>query len=149
MTLDTEHHRLFLSCEENNLMTVFDLDKNAPIVFLPMADGPDVIKFDAGLKRIYAACSSGAISVFPVQKRVHSLAVDAKTHRVYAPEQEENGKPVARRDKSGLLSIDALVEKEVIPEVSNELIWAEGAWDSVLAPLFVLTEVLLQPVRRV
>jgi DNA-binding beta-propeller fold protein YncE len=110
MTLDPEHHRAFLSCEENNLMTVFDLDKNAPIAFLPMADGPDVIKFDAGLKRIYAACSSGSISVFqmddpdhyrkledfPVQRKIHSLAVDAKTHRVYAPEQEENGKPVAR-----------------------------------------------------
>ena len=110
MTLDPDHHRAFLSCEENNLMTVFDLDKHAPIVFLPMADGPDVIKFDPGLKRIYVACSSGAISVFqmddpdhyrkledfPVQKKVHSLAVDPKTHRVYAPEQEENGKPVAR-----------------------------------------------------
>jgi DNA-binding beta-propeller fold protein YncE len=110
MTLDSEHHRAFLSCEENNLMTVFDLDKHTPIAFLPIADGPDVIKFDAGLKRIYVACSSGAISVFqmddpdhyrkledfPVQKKVHSLAVDAKTHRVYAPEQEEDGKPVAR-----------------------------------------------------
>ena len=54
--------------------------------------------------------SSGAISVFqmddpdhyrklenfPVQKRVHSLAVDTETHRVYAPEQEADGKAVAR-----------------------------------------------------
>jgi hypothetical protein len=70
----------------------------------------DVIKFDAGLKRIYAACFSGAISVFqmddpdhyrkledfPVQKKVHSLAVDPDTHRVYAPEQEADGKGVAR-----------------------------------------------------
>ena len=110
MSLDPEHHRAFLSCEENNLMTVFDLDKHEPIAFLPMADGPDVIKFDPGLKRIYAACSSGAISVFqmddadhyrkledfPVQKKVHSLAVDPETHRVYAPEQEADGKAVAR-----------------------------------------------------
>src|SRR5262245_17247725 len=35
MTLDPEHHRAFLSCEENRLMTVFDLEKNAPIAFLP------------------------------------------------------------------------------------------------------------------
>jgi len=33
---------------------------------------------------------------FPVQKKVHSLAVDAETHGVYAPEQEEDGKAVAR-----------------------------------------------------
>jgi DNA-binding beta-propeller fold protein YncE len=110
MTLDAEHHRAFLSCEENNLMTVFDLDKHEAIAYLPMADGPDVIKFDPGLGRIYAACYSGAISVFQqddpqhyrkledfkVQHAVHSLAVDPETHRVYTPEQEENGKAVAR-----------------------------------------------------
>jgi DNA-binding beta-propeller fold protein YncE len=110
MTLDAEHHRAFLSCEENNLMAVFDLDKHEAIAFLPMADGPDVIKFDSGLQRIYAACYSGAIAVFhqddpqhyrkiedfKVQHAVHSLAVDPETHRVYTPEQEENGKPVAR-----------------------------------------------------
>jgi DNA-binding beta-propeller fold protein YncE len=110
MTLDPQHHRAFLACEGNELMTVFDLDKNQPIAFLPLPEGPDVIKFDPGLKRIYVACSSGAISVFqmddpdhyrkvedfPVQKKVHSLAVDPETHRVYAPEQESDGKPVAR-----------------------------------------------------
>src|SRR6516225_6133382 len=96
MTLAPDQHRAFLSCEGNDLMTVFDLDKHQAIKF--------------GLKRIYVACSSGAISVFqmddpdhyrklenfPVQKKVHSLAVDAETHRVYAPEQEEDGKAVAR-----------------------------------------------------
>ena len=110
MTLDPENRRAFLSCEDNDLMTVFDLEKNQPIAFLPMAGGPDVIKFDAGLKRIYVACYSGAISVFqmddadhyrkledfPVQKKVHSLAVDPETHRVYAPEQEVDGKAAAR-----------------------------------------------------
>jgi hypothetical protein len=33
---------------------------------------------------------------FPVQRKVHSLAVDPVTHRVYAPEEQEDGKPVAR-----------------------------------------------------
>jgi DNA-binding beta-propeller fold protein YncE len=110
MTLDPEHHRAFLSCEGNNLMTVFDLDRHEPIAYIAMADDPDVIKFDPGLGRIYAACYSGAISVFhqddpdhyrkiedfKVQHAVHSLAVDEETHRVYTPEQEENGKPTAR-----------------------------------------------------
>lgn len=110
MTLDPDHHRAFLSCEGNDLMTVFDLDKHQSIAFLPMASGPDVIKFDPGLSRIYVACYSGAISIlhqddpshyrkledFTVQHAVHSLAVDPETHRVYTPEQEENGKPAAR-----------------------------------------------------
>jgi hypothetical protein len=31
-----------------------------------------------------------------VQHAVHTVAVDLKTHRPYTPEQEEDGKPVAR-----------------------------------------------------
>src|SRR5438309_10503709 len=110
MALDSEHKRAFLACEGNQLMTVFDLKKHLPIAFLPYAKGLDVVKFDSGLKRIYVACYSGAISVFqeedadhfrkledfPVQKKVHSLAVDKDTHRVYAPEQEVDGRPAAR-----------------------------------------------------
>jgi DNA-binding beta-propeller fold protein YncE len=110
MALDPEHRRAFLACEGNELMTVFDLDKHQPIAFLPLAKGPDVVKYDSGLKRIYIACYSGAISVFqeddpdhfrkledfPVQKKVHSLAVDQDTHRVYAPEQEVDGRAAAR-----------------------------------------------------
>jgi DNA-binding beta-propeller fold protein YncE len=105
MALDPAHHRAFLACEGNNLLTVFNLDTHAAIAELPLAAGPD-----AGLERIYVACSSGAISVFqmddadhyrkledfPVEKRVHTLAVNPVTHRVYTPEQEEAGQPVAR-----------------------------------------------------
>src|SRR5258705_11690979 len=106
MTLDPDHHRAFLSCEGNELMTVFDLDKNQPIAFLPMAGGPDVIKFDSGLKRIYVACSTGAISVFQVedpdqyrkledfavQKNVHRLAVGAVNHGLFGPDEGAEGK---------------------------------------------------------
>jgi DNA-binding beta-propeller fold protein YncE len=110
MAIDSEHHRAFLLCGGSRTMTVFALDSHRAIAHLPLAQAADVIKFDAGLGRIYAACSSGVIGVyheddadhfrkvedFPVQKLVHSLAVDTTTHRVYAPEQEENGTPVAR-----------------------------------------------------
>jgi hypothetical protein len=110
MALDAEHRRAFLVCEDNNLMAVIDLDKHRVVTTLPIPDGGDVIKYDPGLKRIYIACYSGAISVFQeddpdhfrkledfrVQRKVHSLAVDERTHRVYAPEEEEDGKPAAR-----------------------------------------------------
>lgn len=110
MALDSEHRLAFLSCEENDLMTVFRLDTHQPVAYFPQAKGGDVIAFDPGLKRIYVACYDGAISVFqeddpmhfrklgdvPVQKKVHSLAVDSRTHRVYVPEQEENGAPAAK-----------------------------------------------------
>lgn len=110
MAVDSEHHRAFLLCNGTKTLTVFALDAHKAIARLPLPRGADVVKFDAGLGRIYAACSSGFISVFhqddadhyrkledfQVQKMVHSLAVDTATHRVYAPEQQEDGKPVAR-----------------------------------------------------
>lgn len=110
MAVDSDHHRAFLLCNGTRTLTVFALDTHKAIAHLPLPAGADVVKFDPGLGRIYAACSSGFIAVFqqeaadhyrkledfPVQKMVHSLAVDTLTHRVYAPEQQENGQPVAR-----------------------------------------------------
>lgn len=110
MAVDSEHHRAFVLCSGNRTFTVFALDTHKSVTHLPMPAGADVVKFDPGLSRIYVACSSGFISVFqaqdaehyrkledfPVQKMVHSLAVNSATHRVYAPEQQENGQPVAR-----------------------------------------------------
>jgi DNA-binding beta-propeller fold protein YncE len=109
MALDPQARRAFLLCGGNHKFTVFDLDNHNSIAHLPLPAGADVVKFDAGLKRVYAACASGVIMVvqednpnhfrkledFKVQPKVHSLAVDVETHRVYTPEEEENGKPVS------------------------------------------------------
>jgi YVTN family beta-propeller protein len=110
MAVDPEHHRAFLSCEGNDTLTVFDLDTHRAIAHLPMAKGADVVMFDPGLGRIYVACSSGAISVFqmddpthfrklqdfPVEPKIHSLAVDPRTHRLYAPAEQDKGRPASK-----------------------------------------------------
>jgi len=110
MAIDPERRRAFLSCEGNDVLAVFNLETNKVVATLPMAKGADVVQFDPGLGRIYVACSSGAISVFQmddpdrfhkvedvrVPKKVHSLVVDVRTHRVYAPAEEEDGRPVAK-----------------------------------------------------
>ena len=110
MAVDSERHRAFVLCNGTKTLTVFTLDTHKAIAHLPLPPGADVVKFDPGLRRIYVACSTGFISVFhqddaehyrkledfAVQKMVHSLAVDTATHRVYAPEQQENEQPVAR-----------------------------------------------------
>jgi YVTN family beta-propeller protein len=110
MAFDVPNHRAFISCEGNRTLAVMNLDTYKVVATFPLAGGPDVVMFDPRLKRAYVACSSGAISIFqeddpthfrkledfPVQPKVHSLAVDPETHRVYAPEEQENGKPVAR-----------------------------------------------------
>jgi len=96
MAVDSDHHRAFLLCNGTKALTVFALDTHKAIAHLPLPAGADVVKFDPGLGRIYAACSSGVIAVFKaddadnyrkledfvVQKMVHSLAVDTATHRV-------------------------------------------------------------------
>lgn len=110
MSIDSAHHRGFLLCGGNSTFTVLALDTHKALAHFPLPRGADVVQFDAGLGRAYAACASGFISIiqeddaehfrkledFPVQRLVHSLAVDTATHRVYAPEQQENGMPVAR-----------------------------------------------------
>src|SRR6266478_6044097 len=110
MAVDSEHHRAFILCSGNRTFTAFALDTHKSIAHLPLPAGADVVKFDASLGRIYVACSSGFISVFQVEcgeryrkledfaveRMVHSLAVDVTSHRVYTPEQEENGRPVSR-----------------------------------------------------
>src|SRR5215467_8737649 len=123
MAVDSEHHRAFLLCSRNKTLTVFALDTHKAIAHFPIPEGADVVKFDPGLGRIYVACSSGFISVFEakeadqyrkledfaVQKMVHSLAVDPASHRVYAPEQQENGHPVAR-----------MIVYEAVPAAQNK-----------------------------
>ena len=119
MAVDSKHHRGFLLCGGTRTLTVFAFDTHKVVAQLTIPQGADVVKFDPGLGRIYAACSSGFIVVvqqqdadhyrkledFHVQRLVHSLAVDLATHRVYAPEQQENGKPVAR-----MVVYDAIVD---------------------------------------
>jgi DNA-binding beta-propeller fold protein YncE len=110
MALDTQRQLAFLSCEGNNLLTIFDLRTHQPLNYLPMAAGGAGVALDPKLGRIYVACASGAISVyeekdsqkcrklsnFSAAYAVHTLAVDEKTQRVYVPEQEEDGMPVSQ-----------------------------------------------------
>ena len=110
MAIDAERRRAFLSCEGNDTLTVVDLESHQAVAHLPMAKGADVVMFDPGLRRIYVACGSGSISVFqmddpmhfrklkdvPVEPKIHSLAVDPKTHRVYAPAEQDKGKPASK-----------------------------------------------------
>jgi DNA-binding beta-propeller fold protein YncE len=120
MVLDAAHRLAFLGCEGNDQLAVFDLAKHQIVTTISLAGGVDVIAFDPILKRIYAACSTGSISViqkedgthftkledFKVQRKVHSLPVDPETHKVYAPEELEDGKPVSR-----MIIYDAVFEK--------------------------------------
>ena len=70
---------------------------------------PDVLAFDKAFGRLYVSAESGVISIFDEHGRnlekvgegflapnAHSVAVDSRTHRVYFPLQNVNGKPMLR-----------------------------------------------------
>lgn len=109
LALDAGRRLAFLSCEQDNLLTVFDLRTSQPAIYLPTAAGGAGVALDPKLSRIYVACASGVISVYEetgsrcrrmgdisATHSVHSLAVDPATRRIYVPEQEEDGVPVAQ-----------------------------------------------------
>ena len=109
LLIDSERRLAFAACEDNSKLVVFDLETKKATATLSVGADPDVLAFDPGLRRLYVSAESGIISVFDERDRglqkvgegffaanAHSVAVDPKTHRVYFPLQNINGKPMLR-----------------------------------------------------
>lgn len=108
IALDVENGLAFVAGEGNHKLVVVDL-KNMQIgPPLPVGRDPDVLAFDDGTKRLYVAAESGQVKVFHEANRTlepegelhlphgHTVAVDPKTHLVYFPLEDVDGKPVLR-----------------------------------------------------
>ncbi len=92
------------------LLAVVDLRSGQQVTTLPLPEDVDVLAFDAGLQRLYAASEPGTVAAFAVSAtrnvtdlgrgfvgpNAHSVAVDPATHRVYFPLADVAGKPVLR-----------------------------------------------------
>jgi len=109
LLIDSEHRLAFVACEENAKLVLFDLDTKKATATYSVGADPDVLAFDKGFGRLYVSAESGIISVFDERARslekigegffaanAHTVAVDQRTHRVYFPLQNVNGKPVLR-----------------------------------------------------
>ena len=109
LLIDSEHRIAFAACEENSKLVVFDLETKKATATLSVGADPDVLAFDSGLNRLYVSAESGVISIFDERDRslvkigegllaanAHTVAVDQRTHRVYFPLQNVDGKPVLR-----------------------------------------------------
>ena len=107
--IDSEHRLAFAACEENAKLVVFDLETKKLTTIHAVGADPDVLAFDKGLGRLYVSAESGVISIFDERGRnlekvgeglfavnAHTIAVDQRTHRIYLPLQNVNGKPVLR-----------------------------------------------------
>ena len=109
LLIDSENRLAFAACEENSKLVVFDLQSKKATATLTVGADPDVLAFDTGLRRLYVSSESGDITIFDEQERslrkvfegffaanAHTVAVDSRTHRVYWPLQNVDGKPVLR-----------------------------------------------------
>jgi DNA-binding beta-propeller fold protein YncE len=107
--LDAARRLAFVACDENAKLLVFDLRRKRVTASFDVGDDPDVLDFDPSLRRLYVAAESGVVAVFQETGRslhklgqallaptAHSVAVDPKTHLVYFPLENVNGRPVLR-----------------------------------------------------
>jgi DNA-binding beta-propeller fold protein YncE len=91
-------------------LVVVDLRDRRQLQTLPLPPDIDVLAFDPGLERLYAASETGTVAVFAlasdralrelgrgfVGPNAHTVAVDPVTHRVYFPIANASGRPVLR-----------------------------------------------------
>jgi YVTN family beta-propeller protein len=108
VALDSENQLAFVAGAGNNKILTVDLRTMQFGPPLPVGRDPDVLAFDSDTKRLYVSAESGHLYVFHEANRTlepegdfhlphgHTVAVDPKTHLVYFPLEDVNGKPVLR-----------------------------------------------------
>ncbi len=107
-TLDEDGRLAFITCEGNAVLLVVDLRTMKILQALKVLDDPDVLAWDASWRRLYVAAESGALSAYWLDGRTlrpigevraphaHTVSVDPRTHLVYLPLENVNGRPVLR-----------------------------------------------------
>jgi len=109
LLIDAPNRLAFVGCEGNAKMAVIDMNDMNIISLYDVGRVPDVFAFDPGWHRLYVASEGGVLSIFEERGRTvqkvsegfvaasaHSVAVDPKTHHLYLPLQDVDGKPVLR-----------------------------------------------------
>lgn len=109
LLIDAAHRLAFVACEENAKLAVFDLESKKETAVQTVGADPDVLAFDEGLGRLYVSAESGVVTIFDERgrglekvwggffaKNAHTVAVNQRTHQVYFPLQDVDGKPVLR-----------------------------------------------------
>jgi DNA-binding beta-propeller fold protein YncE len=107
-TFDEPGRLAFVSCEGNAALLVVDLRTMKVVQTLKVADGPDVLAWDASWRRLYVAGERGALQAFWLDgmtlrpagevraPHAHTVSVDPRTHKVYLPLENIDGHPLLR-----------------------------------------------------
>ncbi len=108
LAMDTETRRLFVPTRDKNLL-VLDADSGRIIAHLPIGTGTDAVKFDPGLKLVFASAGDGTLTVIHEDSKdtfsligtartepgARTMAVDTKTHRLFLPTGDYGPPPPA------------------------------------------------------
>ena len=108
IALNAENRVAFMAGQGNHKLVVVDLKNIQAGPPLSVGRNPDILSFDNGTKRLFVAAESGQVKVFHEANRTlepegelhlphgHTVALDSKTHLVYFPLEDLDGKPVLR-----------------------------------------------------
>ena len=106
--IDEPGRLAFVSSEGNAKLQIVDLRTMKVVATHKVGEDPDVLAWDPGWRRLYVASESGVLNTFiadgavlrPIAElrapHAHSVAVDPRTHLVYLPLENVDGKPVLR-----------------------------------------------------
>ena len=96
LAIDIAHKRLFVGCR-NQLMAVMNYTNGKVLATLPIGNGTDASRFDAGTGLAFASCGQGTVTVvrenspdrfsvvqtIPTESGARTMALDLKTHAIY------------------------------------------------------------------
>jgi hypothetical protein len=100
MSMDTEHHRLFVGCRKPQKLIVMSAADGTILADLPIGAGVDATQFDNGY--VFASCRDGTLAIarekapgkFAIVQNLKTrpgaktLAIDPKTHTAFLPTAE-------------------------------------------------------------
>lgn len=107
-TLDEAGRLAFITNGESGTLQVIDLRTMRVLATHRVGSDPDVLAWDPQWRLLYVASEGGVLSAFAVDgaelhalpevrvAHAHTVAVDPRTHRVYLPLENVNGRPVLR-----------------------------------------------------
>jgi hypothetical protein len=108
ISVDVDNGLAFVAGSGNHMLALVDLSTMKTLSTYPVGDDPDVLAFDPGLKQLYVSAESGNVWVYRSKGRsleevghfymphAHTVCVDPKTHLVYFPLENIDGRPLLR-----------------------------------------------------
>lgn len=112
VVLDPQRRLAFVAGTQNATVAVVELNTMRVTHTYPVAQDPDVLAFDPVWRRLYVSSESGGVTVLTevdsaggvglrhngdlMMPHAHTVSVDPRTHLVYFPLENVDGRPVLR-----------------------------------------------------